>query len=99
MAGEITISISGPRLPVEIRFDRVAQAVYIRIRFGPVARTIEHSAGVYLDVDPEGRLLGIEAYVPVQFSGIKDAAAEYLKTDEDRKAIDEASRFVEAMPV
>lgn len=49
---------------MRIEYDRGANAVYVylreKIRYGEVARTAEIEEGVYLDVDREGRPLGLE---------------------------------------
>jgi uncharacterized protein YuzE len=79
--GEILIQITGPRVPLEVTVDKSARAAYVRVRFGTVFRTIEHSEGVLLDVDSEGRLLGFEILMPANAQGIEDAADYYIRQD------------------
>jgi uncharacterized protein YuzE len=45
---------------VQLRFDEDANALYIAIRAGDIARTIELTDMVYVDVDASGDPLGIE---------------------------------------
>ncbi len=45
---------------VQFRFDEEANALYIAIKAGEVARTIEVTDMVYIDVDADGAPLGIE---------------------------------------
>lgn len=75
---QILIQISGPREPLEVTIDRAARAAYIRVRFGTVYRSIEHSEGVVLDVDAEGRLLGFEVMLPAPAKNILDVADYYI---------------------
>ena len=89
---EILVQITGPRFPLEVTVDRTARAAYVRVRFGTVFRTIEHSEGVLLDVDAEGRLLGFEILLPAKASGIEDAADYYIKKDAGDKDVPEAMR-------
>ena len=55
---------------VQFRFDEAANALYIVIKAGEVARTIEVTDMVYIDVDADGAPIGIEfvsadEFVPV----------------------------------
>ncbi|MBA2277005.1 MAG: DUF2283 domain-containing protein [Chloroflexia bacterium] len=43
-----------------MRYDAEVDALYLRLREGEVAATIEVEEMVYLDVDNEGRAVGIE---------------------------------------
>ncbi len=43
-----------------IEYDSDAQVVYLKIRKGRVARTIEYKEEIFLDFDRHSRLLGIE---------------------------------------
>ncbi|MDH7577545.1 MAG: DUF2283 domain-containing protein [Bacillota bacterium] len=45
---------------MKFRYDPDADALYIRFKEGAVADTDEVSAGVMLDIDEEGNLLGLE---------------------------------------
>lgn len=45
---------------MQIQFDRDVNALYIEIARGEVTRTIEVTETIYLDVDQEGRPLGLE---------------------------------------
>jgi uncharacterized protein YuzE len=45
---------------VEIRYDREVKSLYIRLAAGDIDHTTEVEEFVYLDVDQEGRPLGIE---------------------------------------
>jgi len=45
---------------MKIEYDKTVDADYIRIQEKDVARTQEVSAGVNLDFDGEGRLIGLE---------------------------------------
>jgi uncharacterized protein YuzE len=70
MAGKKTsvetfyLTQEGPALPVQITVDRAAKAVYVRVRLGKVARTVEVEEGVLADVDHLGLLLGFEILRP-----------------------------------
>jgi len=77
--GQILIEISGPRRPIEVTVDTKARAAYVRVRFGTIHQTLEHSPGVMLDVDAEGRLLGFETLLPCSAKGIQDAADYYIQ--------------------
>lgn len=45
-------------------FDPAADALYLRVAAGEVARTIEVDSGTLIDVDAEGQPLGIEVIHP-----------------------------------
>ncbi len=45
---------------LRMRYDADVDALYLRLREGEVAATIEVEEMVYLDVDNEGRAVGIE---------------------------------------
>ncbi len=51
---------------LRFRYDPEAGALYVRMREGAVADTIEVEELVYLDVDEDGRPLGIEFVVAEQ---------------------------------
>lgn len=56
---EITISEH-----INVEYDPVADALYIRIKKGVVADTIEVSDCIMVDVDADKNLLGIEVLAP-----------------------------------
>lgn len=43
-----------------ISYDRVADALYLKLRDGRIADSIEVSEGVILDLDGKGMILGVE---------------------------------------
>lgn len=45
---------------MKIRHDKESGAIYIRLRDGQVADTLELDEGAYLDVDADGYVLGAE---------------------------------------
>jgi uncharacterized protein YuzE len=45
---------------MQIDYDPLADAIYIRLRNGEVADTIESGKYIYVDVDEEGMPLGVE---------------------------------------
>ena len=45
---------------MEIRYDRAADALYLRLSEGAVARSEEVEDGIIVDYDSDGRVLGIE---------------------------------------
>ncbi len=53
----------GEAVALRIRYDADADAVYLRLREGTVAETVEVEEMVYVDVDAEGRPLGVEFVV------------------------------------
>ncbi len=97
---EILIQIAGPRVPLEVAVDRGARAAYMRVRFGSVSATLEHSEGVLLDVDAQGRLLGVDLLLPVGAGALQQASDYYLAKEgagADRQvppAIDDAARIL-----
>jgi uncharacterized protein YuzE len=52
---------------LRIRYDAEAEAMYVRVSDGAVADTVEIAEMVYVDVDAEGRPLGIEFVVASDF--------------------------------
>lgn len=96
----IKIEIQGPREPLEVSIDLRDKVGYVRVRAGrPIEQTIEHSPGVYLDVDPEGLLVGFEFFLPASIEGIRDAATEYLRRESEvdeelTEAVDTAGRLI-----
>lgn len=45
---------------MKVTFDKVADAIYFSLREGKVARTTSISNAINIDVDGDGRVLGIE---------------------------------------
>ncbi len=45
---------------MKITYDKVANAAYMTLRKGRVAKTVEMSDSVIIDLDGKGRMLGIE---------------------------------------
>ncbi len=45
---------------MKIEYDSQADALYIQLRKGKIARTVETSHYIYADVDEEGQPLGLE---------------------------------------
>ena len=43
-----------------VSYDRVADSLYLRLKAGRVADSVEVSEGVILDLDEEGSILGVE---------------------------------------
>ena len=96
---QIKITIRGPRPPLDVRIDPIHAIGYVRVRRGEVARTIEHSPGVLLDVDAGGRLLGIELVNLKRrvVARIKDVGDRYLdRSDEEEGALAEGLRAARA---
>jgi uncharacterized protein YuzE len=51
----------------EVRLDDEANALYFRIKQGEVARTVEYSENVFIDLDEAGDPIGIEVIQADQF--------------------------------
>jgi len=47
-----------------VTFDTVAKAMYVKLKKGKVAKTIEFAPETFVDVDINGNLLGIEILNP-----------------------------------
>lgn len=45
---------------MKITYDKIANAAYMTLRKGKVAKTVEMSDSVIIDLDKKGNLLGIE---------------------------------------
>lgn len=74
------VHVKGQRPPIRIELDPSEQLAYIRVRDHKIAQTIEHTPGsVYLDVDAEGLLVGIEIMGSVENLVIQDASDDYIK--------------------
>ncbi|MCL6707066.1 DUF2283 domain-containing protein [Pseudomonas sp. R2.Fl] len=61
----------------KLEYDPVADAAYIRISNEPVLETEEVSAGIMLDYDKEGRIVGLEvlnARTNLPAAALEDAA-------------------------
>ena len=57
-------------MPISATYDKEADALYIRLREGDRARTIEIDEAHYVDVDEQGAALGIEILYPTTGSRI-----------------------------
>ncbi|HXG38824.1 MAG TPA: DUF2283 domain-containing protein [Bacteroidota bacterium] len=57
---------------MKIEYDREVDALYIRLQEKMVARTTELEDGIYIDLDENGKLIGLE---------ILDATQRYPKAD------------------
>ncbi len=73
----IEIRVQGPRQPLALTFDTAAQALYIRVRKGKIAKTIEIEDGVMADVSARGLLIGIELLKPAPVDVLDRIAEEY----------------------
>jgi uncharacterized protein YuzE len=47
-----------------LKYDKMAKALYIQLRKGKVAETEPLNDSVFVDLDKEGRLIGIEVVLP-----------------------------------
>jgi len=47
-----------------ITFDSEAKALYVKVREGKVAKTIEFSPETFVDLDDKGHLIGVEMLNP-----------------------------------
>jgi len=57
---------------MRIEYDREADAVYIYLQEKEVAKTIQLSQGVNVDLDAQGRLIGIEVLDATQHYSLSD---------------------------
>ena len=73
----IEIRVDGPHAGITLSFDPVAQALYIRVCEGKVARTVEIEEGVMADLSQSGLLLGIEFLKPAQVEVLDRISREY----------------------
>ena len=70
---------------MKIEYDKEVDALYIRLQEKPVARTREIEEGLNLDLDEEGRLIGLEVLDATErynLSDIFNIATENLILDE-----------------
>ncbi len=51
-----------------ITFDTVAKAMYVKIVKGKVAKTVEFAPEIFVDLDKNGKLMGIEMLNPGKLS-------------------------------
>ena len=58
--------------PMKIEYDREVDALYVRLQEKYVARTIEIEEGLNLDLDEDGKLIGLE---------VLDATEKYSSAD------------------
>jgi len=84
-----------PRLPLEVSMNFENGMAYVLVRRGKVARTIRHGESVNLDVDAEGRLIGIELLKPdVPAEPIADSSDAYL--GDIKNAVNRVAKMREA---
>jgi uncharacterized protein YuzE len=57
---------------MKIEYDPQAGALYIQLRKGKIAETVETSKYIYTDVDEEGRPLGIEILFVTRYLAPED---------------------------
>jgi uncharacterized protein YuzE len=57
---------------MKLEYDREADAVYIYVQEKEVFRTVEFSEGVNIDVDEEGKLIGLEILDATKRYSLKD---------------------------
>jgi uncharacterized protein YuzE len=81
--------------PVEIDLDLEHHVAYVRVRKNKPERTIEHAPGVLLDVDAEGRLVGLEVLLPASVQGIDEASEKYLKDAEYGSTMSAVKRILQ----
>ena len=68
-------------------FDADADALYIRLRVGTVARTEEIDPWTLVDVDQAGLPLGIEVIHPARQWPVGQVIDRYAISDEDRQML------------
>ena len=65
-----------------IEFDRSVGALYLRLRAGEIADTVEYQPDVYLDVDEGGAVLGAEFIHADDFFALLDRLEGRLELPE-----------------
>ena len=63
---------------MRVRHDRDVNAIYIELRQGKTARTVEAEESIYMDLDAAGRPLGIEFVHAEDFFPYMSKARERL---------------------
>jgi len=64
-------------MPIAARYDREADALYVTLHEGVRMRTIEIDEATYVDVDRDGRALGIEFLYPAMGVNLEAAAVRF----------------------
>jgi len=57
---------------MKLEYDREADAVYIYLQEKEVARTVEFAEGVNIDIDEQGKLIGLEILDATKHYTLKD---------------------------
>ena len=65
-------------------YDADADALYLRLGTGRVARTDEVDPGTLVDLDLDGHILGIEVIHPARQWPLGQVLARYVVADDDR---------------
>ncbi len=63
---------------MRIEHDPSVDALYLRLRIGHVAETVELSDSIYLDVDPDGHILGAEFVNAGEFFAVLERHGGHL---------------------
>jgi len=72
---------------MKIEYDKEVDALYVRLQEKYVARTVEIEEGLNLDIDNEGRLIGLEVLDATRrysLSDIFNISTENLILDRDK---------------
>ena len=72
---------------MKIEYDKEVDALYVRLQEKYVARTVEIEEGLNLDIDDEGRLIGLEVLDATRrysLSDIFNISTENLILDRDK---------------
>lgn len=64
-------------MPITAEYDREADALYVRLREGERLRAVEIDDTTYIDVDADGRALGIEVLYPSMGLNLTEAVARF----------------------
>ncbi len=64
-------------MPITAEYDREADALYVRLREGDRLRAVEIDDRTYVDVDAEGRALGVEVLYPAMGLDLTAAVARF----------------------
>jgi len=54
-------------MKLEIGYDSLVRAIYIKVNKGKVAKTVEVAPEIFVDLDQNGKLLGVEMLNPGKF--------------------------------
>jgi uncharacterized protein YuzE len=64
-------------MPITAQYDSEADALYVRLGHGVRERTVEVDEALYVDVDGEGRAIGLEILYPAMGMDLGAAAARF----------------------